>query len=236
MFNLQNQRLFDSVDLSYGSHKRSDDGMCAMEMVAFLAGETHSDHPDCACPVLTGFTIRLNDSMPHEWRQQLKPYLPLLIGTRDDQEVARAELLAWQAIRIFLPIALEACHQPERAARFRAFEGGLDKAADAAYAAYAALAASPAGKRAINATRLATMATARAAYASHTAGAARAPHLGQAVEASDAADVAIAVTRLADPDTIWALALETLDEAIAIGAEERAPTPSPVASRHSVDA
>ena len=34
-----------------------------------------------------------------------------------------------------------------------AFEGGLDKAADAAYAAYAALAASPAGKRAINATR-----------------------------------------------------------------------------------
>jgi hypothetical protein len=236
MFNLMHQRRFDSVDLTYGSHKRSDDGMCAMEMVAFLAGETHSDHPDCACPVLTGFTIRLNDSMPHEWRRQLKPYLPLLIGTRDNHEVARAEVLAWRAVRTFLPIALEACHLPERAARFRAFEGGLDRAADAAYAAYGALATSPAGKRVVNATRLAAMATARAAYAGHMAGAARAPHLGQAIEAADAADVAIAVTRVAEPDAIWALALETLDAAIAIGAEERATASSGPRLRSHVEA
>jgi hypothetical protein len=159
-----------------------------------------------------------------------------LIGTRDDHEVARAELLAWRAVRTFLPIAMEACHLPERAEAFRIFQGGLDRAADAAYAAYAALTTSPAGKRAVNAARMATMATARTAYSSHCAGAARAPHLGQAIEASDAADVAIAVTRLADPDTVWALALETLDEAIAIGAEERAEVPSAAPLRTSVEA
>jgi hypothetical protein len=174
--------------------------------------------------------------MPHKWRQQLKPYLPLLIGTRDDHEVARAELLAWRAVRTFLPMAMEACHLPERAEAFRTFQGGLDRAADAAYAAYAALTTSPAGKRAVNAARMATMATARTAYSSHCAGAARAPHLGQAIEASDAADVAIAVTRLGDPDTVWALALETLDEAIAIGAEARAEARLAAPLRTSVEA
>ena len=115
MHDLTRQRQFDSVKLQYGAHAARDDGMCAMELIAYLAGEQHTDHPDCACPVLTGYTLRLNDSMPEDWRQQLKPYLPLLIGTRDGREAERAALLAWQAIRVFMPIALEACHMPESA-------------------------------------------------------------------------------------------------------------------------
>ncbi len=222
MFDLKRQRLIDSVDLKYGSHTDRDDGMCAMEMVAFLAGEEHSDHPDCACPVLTGYTIRLNDAMPEEWRQQLKPYLPLLIGTRDGKEVARAELLADYAIRVFLPIALDACHLPEKAKKFREFKGKFDRAADAAYAVYASVGTSPSGMRSINATRAASMHAARAAYAAHCAGSARAPHSARAMDASDAADAAIAVTRVADQDNVWPLALEVLDLALAIGAEERA--------------
>ena len=222
MFDLKRQRLFDSVKLKYGAHDDRDDGMCAMELVAFLAGEQHTDHPDCACPVLTGYTIRLNDAMPEAWRQQLKPYLPLLIGTRDGREPERAALLAWRAIRVFMPMVLEACHMPERAATFRDFKGGLDSAADAAYGVYATIGNTPITSRVANAARSVTMLSARAAYSAHCAGAARAPHMGRALDASDTADVAIAITRIADADTIWRLAVEALDEALAIGAEERA--------------
>jgi hypothetical protein len=222
MFDLKRQRLFDTVDLKYGSHRERDDGMCAMEMVAFLAGEQHTDHPDCACPVLTGYTIRLNDSMPEAWRQQLKPYLPLLIGSRDGQEPKRAELLAWRAIRVFMPIMLTACHMPDRAAEFRDFRGRLDAAADACYAVFAGVGNTPVSSRVANTARTVTMQAARAAYAAHCAGDARAPHMGRAIDASDTADVAIALTRIAEPDTIWRLAVEALDEALAIGAEERA--------------
>lgn len=221
MFDLERQRRFDSVNLQYGNHSTPEDGLCAMEMVAYLAGEQHGDHPDCVCPVLTGYTIRLNDAMPEHWRQQLKPYLPLLIGTRDGHEVGRAELLAWRAIRVFLPILLEACRMPEKAAKMRDFQRGLDAAADAAYTVYASAGSSPAGSRAINATRAAAMHAARAAYAAHCAGAARSPHMGRAMDASDAVDAAIAATRVVDPETVWPLALEALDDALAIGAAER---------------
>ncbi len=134
MFNLKRQRQFDKVKLVYGSHGNRDDGLCAMEVVAYLAGESHSDHPDCACPVLTGYTIRMNDAMTDEWRQRLKPYLPLLIESRDGREVERAELLAWRAVQVFLPLALDACQLPDLAHRFRAMSGRLDRAADAAIA------------------------------------------------------------------------------------------------------
>ncbi len=222
MHDLTRQRQFDSVKLQYGAHETRDDGMCAMELIAYLAGEQHTDHPDCACPVLTGYTLRLNDSMPEDWRQQLKPYLPLLIGTRDGREAERAALLAWQAIRVFMPIALEACHMPESAGAFRSFQGQLDAAADAAYAVYAMIGNTPVRSRVADATRSLTMLSARAAYSAHCAGAARAPHIGRALDASDTADVAIAITRIADPATIWRLAIEALDEALALGAEDRA--------------
>lgn len=222
MFDLTRQKQFDSVQLKYGSHQRRDDGMCAMELVAFLAGEEHTDHPDCACPVLTGYTIRLNDAMPEEWRQQLKPYLPLLIGSRDGRESERAALLAWRAVRVFMPIILDACHMPERAAAFRDFRRGLDAAADAAYAVYATIGNTPLSNRVANVARSVIMLTARAAYSAHCAGAARAPHMGRALDASDTADVAIHLTRIVEPAGIWRQSIEALDEALAVGAEARA--------------
>ncbi len=225
MFDLARQRLFDKVKLAYGGHDGRDDGLCAMEVVAYLAGEDHSDHPDCACPVVTGFTIRLNDAMTDEWRQQLKPYLPLLIESRDGHEVERAELLAWRAVNVFLPLALEACLLPDLAKRFRAMDKRLDRASDAAYAAYGAIGSSPARSRSVNTGRACSMHAARAAYAAHQAGAARAPHIGRAVDASDAADAAIALTRVMPAGEVWPLALQALDAALAIGGEDRVATP-----------
>ncbi len=203
MIDIEAKRLIDTQDLSYGSHNRPGDGLCAMEMVAHLAGEQHSDHPRCACPVLTGFTIRLNDAMPDLWRRRLKPYLPYLVDTRDGREAERAELLAWRAVRVFVPIALAAGGQPDRAEWLRHFEGSLTAASDACYAIYSS-AHHPA-------------AAAAAAYAAH---AARAPRVIRAADASNASDAAIAAARL-KPNAVWRLALEALGDAIAIGASDR---------------
>lgn len=203
MIDIEARRLIDTYELSYGSHDQPGDGMCAMEMVARLAGERHSDHPRCTCPVLTGFTIRLNDAMPDLWRRRLKVYLPFLIGTRDGREAERAELLAWRAVRVFVPIALQAGGQPGWAETLRGFEGGMTDASDACYAAYAG-ARHPA-------------AAAAAAYAAH---AARAPHVVRSADGSNACDAAIAAARL-QADIVWPLALAALGDAIAIGAEDR---------------
>jgi len=42
----------NNIVLRYGSHGTSDKGMCAMEAVAWLANEPHSDRPACTCSVI----------------------------------------------------------------------------------------------------------------------------------------------------------------------------------------
>ena len=44
-------------------------GLCFMETAAYIMGEPITDHPECACPVLTSYGIFLNDSMPDDARQ-----------------------------------------------------------------------------------------------------------------------------------------------------------------------
>ena len=47
------QRAFDRVELVGGSIGDPGEGrMCVMSLVAFLAGEPHSDAPGCASPVV----------------------------------------------------------------------------------------------------------------------------------------------------------------------------------------
>ena len=38
----------DNVRLASGSHHSWRQGACLMEAVAYVAGEEHSDHPQCA--------------------------------------------------------------------------------------------------------------------------------------------------------------------------------------------
>ena len=72
----------DTLVLRHGSHADRDNGVCAMEAVAWLAGLPHTDAPSCACPVIRAFVISLNDRMDDQNRQKLKAYLPRIIGTR----------------------------------------------------------------------------------------------------------------------------------------------------------
>jgi len=75
------------VTLQKGNHEDLADGACAMEAVAYIAGEPHSDRPMCACPVLSSFLRRWNDDMPDADRAMLKPYIIRVIGTYSTQAV-----------------------------------------------------------------------------------------------------------------------------------------------------
>ena len=88
------QRAFDRVELVSGSIGDPGEGrMCLMSLVAFLAGEPHSDAPGCASPLIQAFAVVVNDHMPHEARQRLKPFAPRIIGTNDGFDPVRAAVL-----------------------------------------------------------------------------------------------------------------------------------------------
>jgi hypothetical protein len=74
----------DHLTLDHGSHGSRTSGVCLMEAVAWYAGEDHSDMPACVSPVLRSYGIRLNDRLPTERRQELKQFIPALIGTAGD--------------------------------------------------------------------------------------------------------------------------------------------------------
>lgn len=99
----------NNYELSEGMHTDPSEGRCAMEWVAYIAGEEHSDHPVCVSPFLIRFGMALNDAMPHEQRQGLRPYLARMIGTNGDGlDRERAYLAADWAVRVVAPIALRA--------------------------------------------------------------------------------------------------------------------------------
>lgn len=100
------QRLIDQHPLRRGAHASRDDGMCAMEMVAWLAGEPHSDEPTCACPVLAAFVRACNDAMSDDERNRyLRPLVPKLVNTRvgPAAERRRGLVVADALVRELLP-------------------------------------------------------------------------------------------------------------------------------------
>jgi len=134
------------VRLDRGAHESPEQGMCFMEMVAWFAGEKHSDKPDCASNVLGTYGIGLNDRMPDDVRDRLlKPVVPMIAGTFDPaNEQPRAKFLAMWSVNKVLPIILRLRGYEELAVRCEAAKDLVEarSAADAAYAAaYAANAA-----------------------------------------------------------------------------------------------
>jgi hypothetical protein len=69
-----------------------------MELASMLAGESFSDHPESACPVISSFLRAYNDRVNDERRQDLYRYAAEVVGTRSPRivEQARADQLeAW---------------------------------------------------------------------------------------------------------------------------------------------
>lgn len=116
--------LARNFDLSPGNHASPEEGMCAMELVAFLDGTLHTDRPRCTSETIADFVRHVNDHIPDQLRYGLLPFVPRLIDTvSEEHEQARIEYFAWQTIRVFAPAAL-------RARRFRRFASTLANSKD----------------------------------------------------------------------------------------------------------
>jgi hypothetical protein len=171
-----------------------------MEWIAYLVGEKHSDHPSCVDGALQGFAIGLNDNLPDDLRQQLRPYLARMIGTADDgrSEERRYAVADW------------AIHVPAAQAQVRVGRNDLAEKLRAIPEVRDVISALEAGRVArgvahphADAANAAADAAAHAANAAGTARAARA--------ASDAAKAAAAAASLEGWDGVLPLALEQLD-------------------------
>ncbi|MGH7057466.1 MAG: hypothetical protein ACREFZ_06205 [Acetobacteraceae bacterium] len=87
------ERLYQQVELVKGAGDPRRGKLCVMSFVAFLAGEGHSDRPAAASPLVRELAVRINDALPRATRQQLKPFVPRIIGTNDGCDGERANLL-----------------------------------------------------------------------------------------------------------------------------------------------
>lgn len=143
-------RLPDAI--SAGNHASPSDGLCVMETVAYIAGEPHSDAPECACPVITRAAININDAMPDDATRTrlLGPLAFRIAGTKAplDVMIKRAFIAADYAVRVFAPLTLDARGLHTEAAALRGLARIVDKRtaedgrkAAAAYAAASANAA-----------------------------------------------------------------------------------------------
>ena len=108
----------DAITLARGAHDRRTDGVCVMEAVAWWAGEDHSDRPECVSPVIGAFLRSWNDALPDGDRQQLRRWVPEVVGTNAGPAVD-AEL-SWIAldwlVRVHTPAWLRLAGLIEQAA------------------------------------------------------------------------------------------------------------------------
>jgi hypothetical protein len=100
-----------ALDLGSGSHSSIDQGLCVMEAVAFVGGDPWSDHPECACPVISAFMRAWNDGLPNDADRNrlLRPFIPKLVGSKGPRKVSdrRAWLAMDWTVRVFTPKWLE---------------------------------------------------------------------------------------------------------------------------------
>lgn len=81
------------LTLAAGPHASPDQGLCALEAVAYLAGEPHSDQPACASPSIAAFVRTLSDGLPQAERDGLiLPLLPRLVGTLGSEALERRRI------------------------------------------------------------------------------------------------------------------------------------------------
>ena len=220
---------YGKLELRQGAGGSYENGLCFMEAAAWLGGEEATDAPQCACPVLGRFGIRLNDALNHENRQKLLPLSLNMVGSRSkEHERIRADYLVIQVARRILPIAFDAIGQTDIANEYRqattkgqvydiSVRAKKSAAAYAAYAAYAAAAdAYAAAYAAYAAYAAAADAYAAAAAAADAYAAAAAAAAADAYAAAAAAADAYAAYAAAHQDVLLQC-IPILAEAIDLG-------------------
>jgi hypothetical protein len=103
----------ETIVLLAGSHEPPDNGateMCALEAVAWLAGEDWGDSPSCACPVIAAFVRSWNDGISNDETRTrlLRPLVPKILGTRSTPaiEAKRRWMIADWEMRVRVPAFL----------------------------------------------------------------------------------------------------------------------------------
>jgi len=118
------------IVLKMYSHASREEGMCAMEAAAYVAGEEHSDRPRCVCPIISTFIRNWNDGIADDETRTsiLSPLLPKVINTRSTAEVERARsymALDW-LVRESASAWLDTAGLSEHAAALRALSAIVD--------------------------------------------------------------------------------------------------------------
>jgi hypothetical protein len=205
-------KLYGPLNLRNGPGGDYANGLCMMEAVAWMAAEGATDRPECACPVLAAFAIKLNDGLSDENRQLLKPLILPMTGTRSEvHEKARAEYLVLAVVNRTLPQAFEASW-PDHARSLR----DATTLAEVQTAALAARASSSAAY----AARASSAASSAAANAAASSAAANAAAYAAAATAYTAAAYAAAYAAgacYADHQKVFIQCIEILREAIMLG-------------------
>ena len=208
--------ILNSVpQLSHGSHDKFGPKLCVNEMVAFLAGEPHSDKPKCASPVLARYSMGLNDSR-QAFRDELIRAVPEMIGTRNPElELARLEYLVFQVARRIVAPALQQTGVDATGVLQAQTLDGLVNAASGT-AGFIARAASHAANAAAYSARAASRAAAYSANADFTNAAAYNANAAvySAAYSADAAGKAARAAREADYADAPRISVDILLEAI----------------------
>ena len=218
----------DHISLGAGCHQPPDPtpvdgGLCVMEAVAWVAGEPWSDHPKCASPVVGAFLRSWNDTLNDDDRQNLKQYIPRLVGSAGTPELE--ERRAWMAldwlVRTYTPAWLRLAGltgQADTLAGLPEFRKGMDV---------------PSIRSTIEAVR----ADARAAGAAAWAAAGAAAWDAARAAARDAArDAAWAAAGAAAGDAAWDAARDAARDAAGAAARDAARDAARAAARDAARA
>jgi len=203
--------------LRAGHSKNPAEGACIMDAINWLMHGRHGDHPLCVDPIFVPFCTTGNDSMPDDIRQKFLLRAHLLAGSIDPEtRDARLRIIILGAVRIFLPMALDAAALCDEAKTLRdlpddiSYEEMKQAAAKASLAAKAVVetATTNAGAWAVVA---ATDAEAAASWATTNAGTTGA-WAGSAARATS-----LALRSVAPVEIVWDKYFEVLDEALNAG-------------------
>ena len=105
-----------------------------MEMVAWLAGEPHTDEPLCACPVISSLVRAMNDALPDDRArtQLLRPLVPTFVNTRGTAADERRHglMVVDATVRQFVPhlLAKQGKHSEASALRELGIVRGVESA------------------------------------------------------------------------------------------------------------
>ena len=93
-----------------------------MEMVAWLAGEKHSDEPQCTSPVIAAFVRGFNDAIPSDAGRHyyLRGWIPRLVNTAGEEAAEERRILVVVdfLVRDLLPMLLREQGRGDVAAGF----------------------------------------------------------------------------------------------------------------------